>query len=188
MSRSNLSDARLKELEWLLSCAVHRMWPPYRDMPHPGLAIERLKPDSWRNEVAERAEEEEATERGLSADGADLAGAPLALALAAARARLRRGLPLSRELTEVVLQAIRNGGQSPRPIRTNYGRDQVIAWLVDLACDLGLNLTRNRNPSSRGGDDAPSACSAVARALGSRGLHLTEDGIEKIWRRNPPDR
>jgi hypothetical protein len=47
--------------------------------------------------------------------------------------------------------------------------------------EIGLKATRGRD--KRDANDAHSACSLVAGELKKVGLHLSEDAIEKVWRR-----
>jgi hypothetical protein len=64
--------------------------------------------------------------------------------------------------------------------RDNW-RDVLISLAVERAVEAGLKATRSRDQRYTNG--AHSACSLVADELKALGLHLSEDAVEKIWRR-----
>ena len=69
----------------------------------------------------------------------------------------------------------------PRKHRlANRGRDIQISFAVERLVEQGFRPTRNL--ASRGGG-SESGCSIVRAALEGMGIHLSEDAIEKIWKR-----
>ena len=68
-----------------------------------------------------------------------------------------------------------------RRIGKHDSRNSQIREAVERARDAGLKATRNRDQRHTGG--AHSACSLVAEELKKAGLHLSEDAVEKVWRR-----
>jgi hypothetical protein len=64
-----------------------------------------------------------------------------------------------------------------------YGtRDISVANAVRITSrDFGFRPTRNR--AARDTEGAESACSIIAQALHRLGIHMSEDAVEKSWRR-----
>src|SRR5262249_57285206 len=80
---------------------------------------------------------------------------------------LRRAAPPSEKATR------RNG---------RLHRDHMISWAVLFAEFAGLAPTRNQAQRYKDGA-AHSACSLVADELKKRGISVSEDAVQKIWRK-----
>ena len=180
MRRPALSEEEIAEIEKWMNLAIDRIWP--RDGRAFTIA-ERIDPE-WRLAFGEELEENEALDAGLLNDGANIRSADPRLALAAARAHMGAGQPLSSDDAEIIQKALRRRNGRAKPVPPNYGRDQRMVELVDFAKECGLNLTRN--PDFKDSSAGPvSACSMIARLLKERrGVHLSEGAIEKIVKRH----
>lgn len=93
-----------------------------------------------------------------------------------------RSLVIARLRRDVARGLSRNSGPDPL---TNVPRDFYITLAVSNTCDeYGFLPMRNRATRDRGTRE--SGCSIVAAALLRLGVHLSEDAIEKIWKRLGP--
>lgn len=96
------------------------------------------------------------------------------------------GLKLSSDRIEVIIQSItvraledykqRISAKRGQKADKNFARDWYIAKAVKGVRAFGFKPTRNREEKKR-----ESACSIVGKVLGSGGLHLSEQAVEKIW-------
>ena len=98
----------------------------------------------------------------------------------AAMMLLETGNPLPFALSRYLIGILRKGLPLKHKL-ANRGRDLQVCFCIKLLVEEGFLPTRNL--ASRG-SDTESACSVVRAALEKMGIVMSEDAIEKIWKKS----
>jgi hypothetical protein len=88
--------------------------------------------------------------------------------------------PLAVFISSHLLSGAQAGGKRGRDPRVNLMRDIIIAnVIINLREDFGISPTRNPDRSEK----THSGCSIVTGLLQEIGLRISEDAVERIWKR-----